>query len=171
VSIGCENDADVVEGIRKAIEGDAIAQAPIGGVDFVWGRLRELEAKRGWWTRSKTDDNAQLRSNAMVASSSAGEEGEPEAHEPALYSAVSKTVGDIAAVFEALPPCTAFVVYSGTGDPRETYRLQALQQTFRREYAVKKWDQLSVKWTDKEEQALRKACYRAREGIAFVVVK
>ena len=77
----------------------------------------------------------------------------------------------VAEIYEALPPCTAFLVYSGHNDPRETFRLQALQQRFRQEYRVKKWDQLSVKWTDVEDQQLRKASKRAREGIGFVVVK
>ncbi|KAF2498267.1 hypothetical protein BU16DRAFT_456137 [Lophium mytilinum] len=170
VAIGCENDADVVAGIKRAIEGQDLDEAPAGGVDFVWGRLRELEAKRGWWTRSKTDDNAELRDNAMVSSSGV-KDAAGEASGPALYEAVAKTVGDIAAIFESLPPCTAFMVYSGTGDPRETARLQAMQQQYRKEYQIKKWDQLSVKWTDREEQALRKACWQARDGIGFVVVK
>jgi RNA exonuclease 1 len=46
-----------------------------------------------------------------------------------------------------------------------------MQSTFKREYKVKKWDQLSVKWTDTEEQALRRAVAGAREGVAFVGVK
>jgi RNA exonuclease 1 len=33
------------------------------------------------------------------------------------------------------------------------------------------WDELSVKWTDTEEQALKNACQRAREGCGFMVVK
>jgi RNA exonuclease 1 len=50
-------------------------------------------------------------------------------------------------------------------------RLQAMQAQFKREYKIKKWDQLSVKWTDVEEQALKKAVREAREGIAFIGVK
>ena len=61
-------------------------------------------------------------------------------------------------------------MYSGTGDPREMARLQEMQRTFKREYATKKWDQLSVKWTDVEEQALKMACRKAREGLGFVTI-
>lgn len=77
----------------------------------------------------------------------------------------------IAQIYDQLPPCTALVVYSGSGDPREMSRLQAMQTQFKREYKIKKWDQLSVKWTDREEQALKRAARAARDGIAFVGVK
>ncbi|OCL06865.1 hypothetical protein AOQ84DRAFT_342721 [Glonium stellatum] len=173
VCIGCETDAEVVEGIKKAVKGSFNGEdSPTQGIDFVWGRLRELEAVRGWWSRSKTADNAGLRANAMKMLSQSGESCDSgEASGAVLGQAVAKTVSYIVDVFESLPACTAFVVYSGTGDPRETARLQAMQQQFRREYAVKKWDEISVKWTDTEEQALRKACRIARDGVGFVVVK
>lgn len=77
----------------------------------------------------------------------------------------------IAHIYEQLPPCTALLVYSGSGDPREMSRLQAMQTQFKREYKVKKWDQLSVKWTDSEEQALKRAVRSARDGIAFIGIK
>lgn len=77
----------------------------------------------------------------------------------------------ITQIYDQLPPCTALVVYSGSGDPREMSRLQAMQTQFKREYKIKKWDQLSVKWTDREEQALKRAARAARNGIAFVGVK
>uniref|UniRef100_A0A0B7JQK4 Exonuclease domain-containing protein n=1 Tax=Bionectria ochroleuca TaxID=29856 RepID=A0A0B7JQK4_BIOOC len=79
----------------------------------------------------------------------------------------------LATIYEALPPCTAFIVYSGSGDPREMARLQQMQAQWRKEYNTpgSKWDQLSVKWTDVEEQALKKAAQRARAGIGFIGVK
>ncbi|KAJ8603172.1 hypothetical protein MRB53_042225 [Persea americana] len=43
-----------------------------------------------------------------------------------------------------------------------------MHQQFKKEYAVKKWDELSVRWTDDEEQALKRACRIARDGCAFV---
>jgi RNA exonuclease 1 len=173
VCIGCETDAEVVEGIKGTVKGSVNGEgSPVGGVDFVWGRLRELEAVRGWWSRSKTEDNAELRANAMKTLSQSDENSDGgEASGTALGQAVAKTVSHIVDVFQSLPACTAFMVYSGTGDMRETARLQAIQQQFRREYSVKKWDEISVKWTDTEEQALRKACRIARDGLGFVVVK
>jgi RNA exonuclease 1 len=49
--------------------------------------------------------------------------------------------------------------------------MQDLQRRFKQEYKVKKWDQLSVKWTDVEDQKLRKACDKARKGVGFIAVK
>jgi RNA exonuclease 1 len=80
-------------------------------------------------------------------------------------------VKHITQIYESLPRCTAFIVYSGTGDPREIRRLQAMQQQYRREYQTKNWDNLSVKWTDTEIQALSKACQEARNGVGFIAVK
>jgi RNA exonuclease 1 len=65
-----------------------------------------------------------------------------------------------------------FIVYTGTGDPREVSRLQGMHRTYREEFNSRKpWDELTVKWTDTEEQALKKACERAREGCGFMCVK
>jgi RNA exonuclease 1 len=51
-------------------------------------------------------------------------------------------------------------------------RLANMQAQFKREYRTKKWDELSVKWTDTEEQAMKKAAKEAREGgVGFMVIK
>ncbi|KAI7160563.1 hypothetical protein KC352_g26946, partial [Hortaea werneckii] len=161
VTIGCESDEEVVKGIVRTLEGDADeAVVPKGGCDFIWARFRELEAHRGWWNRSKLVDTDALRSNSKSATS-----------EASLKSVVADTVKHITEVYQALPPCTAFVVYSGSGDPRELSEMQSLQQKFKQEYRIKKWDELSVQWTDVEEQKLRKACERARKGVGFIAVK
>ncbi|OCK85115.1 hypothetical protein K432DRAFT_439536 [Lepidopterella palustris CBS 459.81] len=171
VAIGCNSDADVVEGIKKAVSGHVDGQyATMGAIDFVWGRLRELEVVRGWWSKSKTEDDT--GSHAVAGALSHPEHSDPVvASGSALGEAVAKTVKQITDIYASLPACTAFIVYSGSGDTRETARLQAMQQQFRKEYAIKKWDELSVKWTDTEEQALRKACKIARDGIGFIAVK
>lgn len=161
VSIGCESDDKVVAGVKRAIKGDDDdSVAPREGVDFVFGRLRELEAYRGWWNRSKTLDNEALRNN--VTSSSETE---------SLATVTAATISHVQEVWDALPPCTAFVVISGSGDPRPLAEMQALHQKFKDEYKTKKWDELSVKWTDVEEQKLRNACDQARLGVGLVTVK
>ena len=161
VAIGCESDNEIVAGIKRALRGDDdSALVPKGGVDFIFARLRELEAHRGWWNRSKTADNATLLSTTTTSTSTA-----------TLASVVSQTIAHIKEIYEALPLCTAFLVYSGSGDPRELGEMQTLQQKFKEEYRVKKWDELSVRWTDEEEQKLRRACERARRGVGFVGVK
>lgn len=161
VTFGCETDAEVVAGIKRALAGDEDGKTvPRGGCDFIWARMRELEVHRGWWNKSKLVDSEALRSSA------AG-----NAEEKSLELMVKQTVQYIKDVYDALPPCTALVVYSGSADPRELTEMQAQQSKFKAEYRVKKWDQLSVRWTDVEEQKLRKACEMARRGIGFMTVK
>lgn len=170
VCIGCGSDAEVVAGVKRCIAGDADGkEVRGGGVDFVWARLRELEAVRGWWSQSRSADNEALLERARGGGVGAGEALDPQQQPLSCY--VAATVAHVKDIYDALPPCTALIVYTGTGDPRDLSRLQAMQQQFRKEYQVKKWDELSVKWTDDEEQALKAACRKARDGMGFVVVK
>ena len=161
--IGCADDAGVVAGVKRAVLGDDDGSyIPGGGVDFTWARFQELAGFRGWW-----NDNRRHVSNHTPQDSDPVSTDIPST---TLAESVTKTVNNIKAVRDFLPPCTLLVVYSGTGDPREMARLQEMQRTFKREYAVKKWDELSVKWTDTEEQALKMACRKAREGLGFVTI-
>ena len=155
------------------------SSSPSSKVTFVWARLRELEAFRGWWNRNR-NSGSNVRTNRDQFSptpppppNQSVSDEEASAPPTTLFSATKKTVSDIAAIYASLPTRTAFIVYTGSGDPRETARLQAQQQTYRREYTnmKKKWDELSVQWTDVEEKQLREACTRARRGIGFIGVK
>ncbi|TQN71766.1 putative exonuclease [Colletotrichum shisoi] len=167
--IGCKSDADVVNGVIRAVKGDADGlEIPGGGVDFVWGRMRELEALQGWWNKNRVD--------------SANSDGGPPDSDTKLDGKLGKSPleqclvrlsASLETIHASLPPCTAFIVYSGSGDPREMSRLQAMHSQWKREYNTpgKKWDQLSVKWTDEEEQALRRAVKKARQSVGFIGVK
>ncbi|KAJ5404450.1 hypothetical protein N7509_004321 [Penicillium cosmopolitanum] len=156
-SIGCRDDNDVVNGVAAAVNGDdSNASIPGGGVDFTWARLRNLEH-----LREETTPTTSIGDNTSAAPG-----------DNVLAETVTQTVTDITRIYESLPPCTMFIVYTGTGDPREVSRLQAMHRTYREEFNSRKpWDELSVKWTDTEEQALKKACERAREGCGFMCVK
>ncbi|KAI1103302.1 exonuclease [Jackrogersella minutella] len=153
--IGCKTDEEVVEGVIRAVKGDPVGEEiPFGGVDFVFARFRELEALQGWWSgRSETPP--------------------PDATETSLENCVHNLTQRIKRVHDSLPPCTGFIVFSGSGDPREMGRLQAMQAQFKKEYTApgSDWDKLSVKWTDREDQALKKAVGVARNGIGFIGVK
>ncbi|KAL5338901.1 exonuclease [Aspergillus crustosus] len=168
VSIGCTDDEDVVQGIKAAVNGDESKPSiPVEGVDFTWARIRELEIHRGWCNRIPDPKNANSSTAIEV-----DQPGFSSSEEKTLSTVVSQTVSRIKEVYESLPPCTLFIVYSGTGDPREVSRLHAMHKVFRDEYTSKKpWDELTVKWTDTEEQALKKACEHAREGCGFMCVK
>lgn len=101
------------------------------------------------------------------------EEIEVEGEVSPLERAVRILARRIRRIHSQLPPCTALVVLSGSGDPRAMSRLQAQRAQHKKEYHTPgiKWDQISVPWTDTEAQQLQQAVRRAREGIAFVAVK
>ncbi|KAI8632250.1 hypothetical protein F5Y19DRAFT_356187 [Xylariaceae sp. FL1651] len=156
--IGCKTDEEVLEGILRAVEGDPVAEEiPVGGVDFVFARFRELEALQGWWNRNRNTDALQP----------------PDMSDMPLETCVQNLAQRIKRIYDALPKCTGFLVFSGSGDPREMSRLQGLQAQFKKEYNApgSNWNELSVKWTDVEEQALKKAVGIARNGIGFIGVK
>jgi RNA exonuclease 1 len=175
VSIGCLDDDDVVKGIASAVKGDeSNTTIPGGGVDFTWARLRNLEMTRGWCTRMPDANNANESTTLIPPPEETTPTTGPTApaDTKSLAETVTRTVTDISRIYESLPPCTLFVVYSGTGDPREVSRLQNMHRQYRQEFnARKSWNELSVKWTDTEEQALKRACERAREGCGFMCVK
>lgn len=184
VVIGCRSDEDIMQGVIRAVKGDPDgAYVPGGGVDFVWARMRELESLKGWWNSNKTvaqdaaaavadptvDLNPAIEAEA-AASHPADPNGPPQL-DISIPEATAALATRIRTIYEALPPCTAFIVYSGSGDPRDMSRLQSMHRTYRREYETKKWDELSVKWTDVEEQALKAATKEARNGLGLVTVK
>ncbi|KAB5581116.1 hypothetical protein GE09DRAFT_950110 [Coniochaeta sp. 2T2.1] len=164
--IPCTSDAEVEAGIMRAVHGDPDGlEIPGGGVQFVYARMRELEELQGWWNRNKMTDDQQTggppNQNGAAADGSK------------LKTKLEELTQRLARIYASLPPCTAFIVFSGTGDPREMSRLQAQHVAFRKEYNTpgSKWDQLSVQWTDVEDQALKRAVRVARNGVGFVGVK
>ncbi|KAI2780728.1 hypothetical protein F4815DRAFT_111851 [Daldinia loculata] len=153
--IGCKSDEEVTEAIMRSVRGDPVGEEiPFGGVDFVFARFRELEAYQGWWN-GKSDFPP------------------PDLSNMSLETCVQNLTQRIKRIYDSLPPCTGFIVFSGSGDPREMARLQAMQAQFKKEYHTpgNNWDNLSVKWTDREDQALKKAVSVARNGIGFIGVK
>ena len=189
VCIDCSNDEEVVAGVKRAVLGDHDGSlVPGGGMDFTWARLRELESLRGWQNdkgisrERETTGNSQAQikvhntttttspsTENPISSSTATPTLEPPPTS-ALSAAIARTVKHITTIREFLPTCTLLIVYSGTGDPRRMAQLQEMQRTFKTEYKTLKWDQLSVKWTDKEEQELKRACQKARSGIGLITV-
>jgi RNA exonuclease 1 len=175
-SIACKSDEEVANGIIRAVNGDpdgAVIRG--GGVDFVWARMRELEALQGWWNENRVDSAGPAVGpptdlNVDTEQDANGEFADGKSN---LESCLQRLVDRLQRVYASLPPCTAFIIFSGTGDPREMGRLQQLMAQWKREYNSTnlKWDELTVKWTDVEDQALRKAVKRARAGIGFIGVK
>ncbi|KAM3445159.1 hypothetical protein NHJ13734_000683 [Beauveria thailandica] len=171
VRFGCASDEQVVAAVLRCVNGDADGkEVRGGGVDFTWARLRELEARQGWWNTNRINSNG-----LAVAAAAEGEEEEEAQNEEEedLERCVARLTQRIERIHAALPPCTALLVYSGSGDPRRMAALQAAQARWRKEYNTpgRKWDELSVQWTDVEEQALKRAAQKARSGIGFITVK
>lgn len=178
VTILCSSDAEVETGVIRAVKGDSDGlEVPGGGVDFVWARMRELEAVQGWWNRNKLDDDSEGGPPPALAQSSNDKNDALSYDDPPAVSSLETHLTSLAQrlkrIHDALPPCTAFIVVSGSGDPREMSRLQTMQRQFRKEYHTpgSNWDKLSVQWTDKEDQALKKAVQIARSGLGFIGVK
>ncbi|ETN37019.1 uncharacterized protein HMPREF1541_08007 [Cyphellophora europaea CBS 101466] len=165
VKVGCKNDDEVADAIIEVMKPKSPATE---GAAFTWGRFRDMEAIRGWNSskHSSTSDKSGHRSTNSEAGTDATAH-----HERKVQAAEQQTVDRLVRVYEALDPSTLVIVYPGPGDMREVLRLQELQRQFKREFKVKKWDELSVRWTDDEEQALRKAFNEARAGWALVCVK
>ncbi|KAK4197826.1 putative RNA exonuclease 1 [Triangularia verruculosa] len=166
VTIPCKSDAEVEAGIIRAVKGDPDGlEVPGGGVDFVWARMRELEFLQGWANRNRPGTTVDEKTDKNAGADKNGASSLKE-----CLDALSQRLQRIHA---ALPPCTLFMVVSGTGDPREMSRLQSMHSQFKKEYNTpgSKWDQLSVKWTSEEEDALRKAVKVARAGVGFLAVK
>lgn len=168
--LGCQSDDDVVANVIRAVNGDPDgADIKASGVDFVWARMRELEALRGWWTKGRPDKAA--RGDDDKADDPGGAVA-PGSETSPLEDGLAQLSRRLARIYDALPPCTAVIVYSGSGDPRAMGRLQKMQAQWRKEYnAGVKWDELSVQWTDVEDQELRRAVQKARAGIGFLCVK
>ncbi|KAL6869114.1 hypothetical protein ACO1O0_000437 [Amphichorda felina] len=169
--LGCKNDEEVTTNVIRAVKGDPDGlEIKGGGVDFVWARMRELEALQGWWNKNRVD-NSSSDGGPPDGDTEPGPNALPETSP--LERALVALSERLSRIHESLPPCTAMIVYSGSGDPREMARMQQMQSQWRKEYNTpgKKWDELSIKWTDVEEQALKRAARRARSGIGFIGVK
>ncbi|KYK55467.1 exonuclease [Drechmeria coniospora] len=171
---GCQCDDEVAASIIRSVHGDPDGETVAGGgVDFVWARMRELELLRGWWNSNRADKSNSDGGPPQAKAADAGAEGSDSEAPSSLEHGLIRLTERLTRIYESLPPCTAFIVYSGSGDPREMARLQQMQSQWRKEYNTpgSKWDNLSVQWTDVEDQLLRKAVQKARSGIGFLTVK
>ncbi|KAF5021168.1 hypothetical protein F66182_6790, partial [Fusarium sp. NRRL 66182] len=116
--LGCKNDQDVTNNVIRAVQGDSDGlEIRGGGVDFVWARMRELEALQGWWNRNRVE----------ISNSDGGPPQDSDATTPSaksqLEQALVRLTERLTRIYAALPPCTAFMLYSGSGDPRDMSRL------------------------------------------------
>ena len=78
---------------------------------------------------------------------------------------------NIRRLWNSLPPCTALMMITGSGDPREMSRLHAKRRLYDTELKEKKWADIQVKWMDEDQQDYALAVDKARTGLGFVVIK
>jgi len=115
---------------------------------FVWGRMKDVEMAAKW----KDNDSTEVSVEEM---------------EPVL----AQLDENISRLWRALPPCTALMVITGSGDPREMSRLHAKKRLYDSELKMKKWDDIPVKWMDEDQQAYTLAVDKARTGLGFIAIK
>ena len=114
---------------------------------FVWSRMKDVEMAAKW----KDPDSTEVSTKAMG---------------PVL----SRLDDNISRLWQALPPCTALMVVTGSGDPREMSRLHAKRKLYDAELKEQEWDNIEVKWMDEDRQAYSLAVEKARTGLGFVAI-
>ena len=127
---------------------DGIVEALNTDHGFVWSKMKDLETVSKWKDVSST-------------------EVPPEELTPALQNFDN----NMKRLWDSLPPCTALMVITGSGDPREMSRLFARRKEYEVNLKEKKWENIEVKWMDEDQQAYTLAVDKARTGLAFVAIK
>ena len=128
---------------------DGVLEALNTNHAFVWGKMKELEIVSKW-------KDITSRENPT---------------EEDFTRALRKFDENIKRLWDGLPPCTALMVITGSGDPREMSRLFARRKEYEKQLKEKKWDDIEVKWMDEDQQAYTLAVDKARTGLAFVGIK
>ncbi|KAG5360413.1 putative exonuclease [Yarrowia sp. B02] len=178
-SISCEKDAEVCDGLLENVDEH----------DFCWGRFKKLEYELGWnrkKTKPKTeeekkegeekDEDKKEEKEEKEDKKEVKEEEKYDSHDPSTYPArlndtMTELNKQLQQIYDALPKRTALVVFSGSGDPLEMLALRQQKHDFQQEFKVKKWDELSIQWTDVEVQNLKRAAKKARTGLSFIKIK
>ncbi|KAL2312954.1 Ribonuclease H70 [Schizosaccharomyces pombe] len=153
-SVSCANDDEVVSAVVSLSDMH----------NFVWGRFRELEHAAMW--------NANRNTKQENNSDTDTENDSVEEDQVTSYSsALERFNRRIRLLYDSLPKGSLLLLYTGTGNPIEMSKLNAIRQQFRKEYQTKKWDELSVKWTDEENMKYISAVENTRNGLSFMTIK
>ncbi|WBW74221.1 3'-5'- exoribonuclease Rex1 [Schizosaccharomyces osmophilus] len=153
-NVSCSNDDEIISA--------AVTLSDMH--NFVWARLREVEQVAQW----NVNRANQKQSNGTDSDTSAGEQDNDEVNYSQALVHLNRR---IRLLYDSLPSGTLFMIYTGTGNPIEMSRLNSIRQTFRKEYQTKKWDELSVQWTDEENAKLINSVENTRNGLSFFTVK
>ncbi|KAF8936029.1 hypothetical protein BGZ47_009697 [Haplosporangium gracile] len=168
--VNCEGATTYV---KTTSDAEVVAALPQAMKDhhFVWARLRDLEIKYG-----KPGPNVSTGSGHhpdQGRTTFLSYENRIDATEEEVREAARSVDKSLAAIVEAMPPNTAFLVTSGQGDPREMLKYQELQRRYQMLYntvsisAIAKDD----RFDDEAQAALELGVERAKNGVCFFMVK
>jgi RNA exonuclease 1 len=127
---------------------DGVFEALNTGHSFVWSRMKDIENIAGWKDNNSTEQSVEDMGDVLAG-----------------FDA------NIQRLWDGLPPCTALMVISGSGDPREMSRLYAKKRTYETELKEKKYDDIQEKWMDADQQDFILAVDKARTGVGVVAIK
>lgn len=178
-TVACTSDEEVLKGVLQNIDKS----------DFIWGRLTGLaEAllcrsytlvglmhisydhgvcySLGIRPKSDSTEALQVRQAAINPYS--------EQEQEAIASACNTLNAHLSLIHASLPPCTAFILFTGHSDPRHMAALQSQKSAFENAYrAAKEAIALpsGVSWTTKDERELQDAVEHAKKGLLFLCMK
>ena len=106
----------------------------------------------------------------------------PDGNSNALLQAVTNLNAHLTTLHAALPPRTAFLLFSGHSDPRSMSRLAARRAEYQASQNQRQGNQSNseaatgtggdtVRWSTADDRALEEAVAHARMGLLFVGVK
>ncbi|KAF9551033.1 hypothetical protein EC957_010801 [Mortierella hygrophila] len=155
------SDAEVVAALPKAMKGH----------HFVWARLRDLEVNYG-----KPGPDVSTASGHHPDKGRAAflpYENRVDATEEEVREAARSVDKSLAAIVEAMPPNTAFLVTSGQGDPREMFKYQELQKRYQALYNTVSISEIvkEDRFDDEAQAALELGVEQAKNGVCFFMVR
>jgi RNA exonuclease 1 len=127
---------------------DGIIEALNTDHRFVWSRMKEVETAAGW-----KDNDSSEQSADDIADTLAGFDS------------------NIQRVWDGLSPCTALMVISGSGDPRQMSRLYSKRRAYDEELRTKPNGDIQVRWMGADQEAFTMDIDKARTGVGFVAIK
>ncbi|KAG0278270.1 hypothetical protein BGZ95_004346 [Linnemannia exigua] len=168
--VNCE---DATTYIKTTSDADVVAALPQAMAEhhFVWARLRDLEIAYG-----KAKPNVKTGSGHLPDQGRTGflsYENRVDASEQEIRKAAQSVDKSLAAIVDAMPPNTAFLVTSGQGDPRDMLKFQELQKRYQTLYNTVSISSIAKedRFDDEAQAALELGVERAKHGLCFFMVK
>jgi RNA exonuclease 1 len=167
------NSEEAITYIRTTSDAEVVAALPQAMAEhhFVWARLRDLEIAYG-----KAGPNVQTGSGHHPDQGRAAflsYENRVDPTEEEVRAAAKSVDKSLAAIVEAMPANTAFLVTSGQGDPRDMLKYQELQKRFQTLYNTVSISSIAKedRFDDEAQAALELGAERAKNGLCFFMVK